>query len=160
MTRAEWAKRKGRSAKWIAKERRLALYLRGDFRCAYCLKDLARAKPSEIHLDHLVARAHGGTHHERNLVPACARCNCRKQHAKSWRAFVRELRGKSGGEDGPAERAIATFIIRRIERQRRRKLNMALAKSIVTGKTTESTTTRSSATSRSSTTTNQEESER
>jgi hypothetical protein len=66
--------------------RRLAIYLRDGFLCAYCGTDLHSANRRDVTLDHLVAQIHGGSHHESNLVTACHTCNSKRQH-KPWRAF-------------------------------------------------------------------------
>lgn len=67
--------KKMNGGKWIRPERRLAIYLRDDFRCLYCLKDLRDATPTDLTLDHLKCRVDGGTNHESNLVTACRSCN-------------------------------------------------------------------------------------
>lgn len=66
------------SGHWISKQRRLAIYLRDNFTCAYCLKNLHDADPRDITLDHLVCRVDGGNHSETNLITACHRCNSRR----------------------------------------------------------------------------------
>lgn len=45
---------------------------RDGSRCHACGK---KCKPEEIHLDHLVPLARGGTHAPENIRVACARCN-------------------------------------------------------------------------------------
>ena len=53
---AAWNARKGRSSSWITKVRRLAIYLRDGFRCAYCGADLSQVAPRGLGLDHLTPR--------------------------------------------------------------------------------------------------------
>ena len=50
---------------------------RAGNRCEYCL---LRQEDCEIlhHIEHIVARQHGGSHDDGNLAPACHRCNLRK----------------------------------------------------------------------------------
>lgn len=60
----------------VRKDLRLAIYLRDDFRCLYCLEDLRDAAPSDISLDHLVCQSDGGSNEPSNLVTACRHCNC------------------------------------------------------------------------------------
>lgn len=65
--------------RWIRPEKRLAIYLRDSFRCVYCLEDLRSADPRDVTLDHVKAKADGGSNHESNLVTACRHCNnCRQ----------------------------------------------------------------------------------
>lgn len=46
-------------------------------RCHACGK---KCRPDEIHLDHLVPLARGGTHALENIAVACARCNVSRRH--------------------------------------------------------------------------------
>ena len=116
MTRSEYAARPGRSSNWIPKSRRLAIYIRDGFACAYCGRDLRSAKPCEISLDHLKAREHDGGHESANLVTACNRCNSARQ-SKLWHKYA------VGG-------AVA-----RIKQLRRRTPNIELARAILRGET-------------------------
>jgi hypothetical protein len=66
-----------RSSSWnslraLGPARRCAIILRGESRCAWCAAELTR---ETVEIDHVVARALGGTDADRNLVPACATCN-------------------------------------------------------------------------------------
>jgi 5-methylcytosine-specific restriction endonuclease McrA len=65
--------------RWIRVEKRLAIYLRDSFRCVYCCKDLHGAEPTDVTLDHVKAKADGGTNHQSNLITACRACNCSRQ---------------------------------------------------------------------------------
>ena len=66
------------SGHWISRQRRLAIYLRDNFTCVYCLKNLHDADPRDISLDHIVCRIDGGSHHESNLITSCHRCNSKR----------------------------------------------------------------------------------
>lgn len=58
------------------KDLRLAIYLRDDFRCIYCLSDLRDAAPFDISLDHITPQSDGGSNEPSNMVTACRSCNC------------------------------------------------------------------------------------
>lgn len=82
------ARRDGRhqpKGQWIRREKRLALYLRDEFTCQYCGRNLHDAAPADITLDHLQARAAGGNNGESNLVTACRACNCARQDKPLYR---------------------------------------------------------------------------
>lgn len=115
MKRTEWANRPGRSSKWCAKPKRLAIYLRDRFACCYCGRDLSTAKPHEVALDHLIPRSNPrSTDDATNLVTACSRCNCARQ-------------------DRPWHQYATAGAVERITRQRRRVLNLPLARAILRG---------------------------
>ena len=61
--------------RWIRPERRLAIYIRDGFMCAYCGTDLRGVTAHEIQLDHLIPRSEGGNNTNENLVTACRACN-------------------------------------------------------------------------------------
>jgi 5-methylcytosine-specific restriction endonuclease McrA len=101
-------------SKWITRERRLALYIRDGFACAYCGTDLRNARPAEVTLDHLVCRVSGGGNESANLVTACRSCN--------------SSRGDRSYEDfapGGAQDRIAHLIAQPV--------NIELAKAIIAG---------------------------
>ena len=75
-------------SKWIRRDKRLAIYLRDGFRCAYCGRDLAGAPAREITLDHLTA-GHAD-HRETNLVMACRSCNSSRQDTPLTRWIGRD----------------------------------------------------------------------
>lgn len=102
-------------SKWIRKDRRLALYLRDEFRCAYCERDLRDARREEVTLDHLIPRCEGGGNENANLVTACLRCNSQRGDAP-WREYAQ------GG-------------VARIEQLLARPVNRDLAKAIIAGHT-------------------------
>ncbi len=85
-------------AKWIRREKRLAIYARDGFKCAYC------GSSHKLHLDHLNPRSNGGNHKARNLITACAVCNMRRGNTPWW------------------EFADTGDVITRIKRQRRRSI--------------------------------------
>lgn len=62
-------------SKWIRPEKRLAIYIRDGFECAYCGTDLRDAAPASVTLDHLTPRSLGGANDATNLVTACRACN-------------------------------------------------------------------------------------
>ncbi len=108
-------KRNGNAAnnggKWLRPDKRLALYLRDGFCCAYC-GAVMETGDTLLTIDHIVAQDLGGSNHESNLVVACKCCNSMKQ-AKSVKAFLACL----------AERGVdVSEVPARIRRVTRRKL--------------------------------------
>lgn len=65
---------------WLRRDKRLAIYMRDDWRCIYCQKSLKRCRPKYRTLDHVVPTLLGGSNHESNLVTCCKSCNDRKQN--------------------------------------------------------------------------------
>jgi 5-methylcytosine-specific restriction endonuclease McrA len=114
MTRAEHAKRPGRSSRWITPRNRLAIYIRDGFACCYCGRDLRNARPNDVGLDHLKPQSQGGGHEHSNLVTACFSCN----------------RGRSVT---PWHRYATPGAVTRIKRLRRRACNLNLASAILRG---------------------------
>ncbi len=104
----------GSGSGWIVKSRRLAIYLRDGFVCQYCGRDLHRANPREVTLDHLRPQCRGGGHESRNLITACGTCNFRRQD-QPWCQYA---------PGGAVERITKT--IRRVP-------NLALAKAVLAG---------------------------
>jgi hypothetical protein len=78
---------KFRKCGWLKKNKRLALYLRDSFTCAFCGINMRGMDARLITVDHLTPRAKKGTNKETNLTTACLRCNCQKQD-KSLPSFV------------------------------------------------------------------------
>ena len=122
----------GKGSGWLPRWRRLAIYIRDSFTCAYCGKNLSKAHPREVSLDHLKCQANGGSHHETNLVTACLSCNSRRQHMP-WSAFIYL---------NTPDIEMARFLATRIRRIRRHKLNTKLAKEIIRGRQTSTGVTR------------------
>lgn len=54
---------------------RQALFARDDHRCQYCGR---RFPMSQLSIDHVIPRSHGGTSTWENMVCACLKCNVRK----------------------------------------------------------------------------------
>ncbi len=101
---------------WIVPARRLAIYIRDGFACAYCGTDLKNAAPRDVTLDHLLPRSLGGSNASGNLVTACRSCNSSRGN-KAWMDFA------PGGA------------IERITRLQIAYVNVPLAKSIIAGDT-------------------------
>lgn len=102
--------------KWIRAEKRLAIYLRDGFCCGYCGKDLHRACKGQISLDHLRPRSEGGSNEATNLITACLSCNVARG-TEPWHRYA------TGGAR------------ERIMRQRRLRIDVAAAKTLINGST-------------------------
>ena len=100
------------SGSWITSKRRQGIYDRDHHRCVYCDTDLTDASSNEITLDHLLARALGGTNASRNLVTCCKSCNSAK-NTLSVTKFIERL-GEQGHDGEVVEK--------RIRNARRRKV--------------------------------------
>lgn len=59
---------------WIRRDKRLAIYLRDGFACAYC-NAKAESPGVMLSLDHLICRSAGGGNNASNLITACMKCN-------------------------------------------------------------------------------------
>lgn len=68
--------------KWIRNEKRLAIYLRDEFHCVYCNKNLHNSDPFDITLDHVKCRSRRGSNSETNLITACRSCNSSRGNTK------------------------------------------------------------------------------
>lgn len=84
------ARTRNQGSKWIRPEKRLALYARDGFCCAYCGAGVEDG--AALTLDHLVACELGGTNEADNLVTACLSCNSAKQDltTRAWFATLRD----------------------------------------------------------------------
>lgn len=97
---------KVRSAgKWIAKNKRWAIYFRDQCTCVYCGKGLSDG--AVLSLDHIEAWSKGNkkgkaNNQHTNLVTCCLTCNSRKSD-KSMRAWYKQLRGEGYNEDAIKE---------------------------------------------------------
>ena len=69
---------------WIRRDKRLAIYLRDQFQCVYCHRNLANAPARKRTLDHIIPVARGGTNDAVNLCTACTTCNERKSNKTAW----------------------------------------------------------------------------
>lgn len=78
--------------RWIRVEKRLALYLRDNFTCQICKRDLHSADPFAITLDHYTPKAHGGSNHESNLFTCCRSCNSSRQVSAFTKAQDRRVK--------------------------------------------------------------------
>lgn len=59
----------------LSKKRRFAILRRDDFTCQYC----GRSSPEvQLHVDHVIPVAVGGTNRRQNLVTSCQDCNLGK----------------------------------------------------------------------------------
>lgn len=72
----ERARNQRQGAKWIRRERRLALYIRDGLACVYCGDGIEDG--ATLTLDHCKPNAQGGCNGNANLVTACKRCNERR----------------------------------------------------------------------------------
>lgn len=100
--------------KWCRRDKRLAIYLRDGFACAYCGRDLRSMAPRDVTLDHLIPVSEGGNNAPLNLVTSCRSCNC-SRGARPWREFA----------PGGAQERIEELVVR--------PLNRELAKAIISG---------------------------
>lgn len=101
------------SSSWIRREKRIAIYLRDNYRCIYCNKDLKNADNQNITLDHIKPRSQGGSNRHTNLITCCKQCNStrsnkpirqfttkeivrkiRKQRYKSIRKYINIVKGR------------------------------------------------------------------
>lgn len=60
-------------AKWLSRERRLALYTRDGLACVYC--GAAVEDGAQLSLDHVIPHCQGGDNKSTNLLTSCKRCN-------------------------------------------------------------------------------------
>src|SRR5690349_8785946 len=77
--KGRWKMNKNGS-RWLPKWKRLAIYMRDNFSCAYCGRNLKDAPYREVTLDHLECRVNGGNHNEDNLITARLSCNSARRH--------------------------------------------------------------------------------
>ena len=114
--------------KWLRPEKRLAIYLRDGFLCAYCLRNLADAPANQRTIDHVIPVKLGGTNHEDNLCLACKKCNDTKQDRSAWEFLARDLQPTNAT-------TTAAFVHRRTRLLRLldTPINRILAKTIITG---------------------------
>jgi hypothetical protein len=64
---------KYQGAKWITRERRLALYVRDGLACVYCGSSMEEG--TLLTLDHIIPHCNGGTNQSDNLITSCLKCN-------------------------------------------------------------------------------------
>lgn len=82
------------TGQWIRSDLRLAIYLRDEFHCVYCGKNLHGVDPFDITLDHIKPFSMGGSNNPSNLITACRYCNCARG-AKLLSTFDDECTRKS-----------------------------------------------------------------
>lgn len=112
-------RKNGQGSKWIRPEKRLAIYLRDGFCCAYC--GATQEGGAVLSLDHRIACELGGDNSEKNLITCCVSCNSAKKDltTRAWFAVLRE-RGVDVSKIGP-----------RIRRLCARPLDMEAARAII-----------------------------
>ena len=67
-------RRNWNGAKWVRRERRLAIYMRDGLACVWCGSGLEDDGVT-LSLDHVVPVSKGGRNNSRNLVTSCRKCN-------------------------------------------------------------------------------------
>ena len=82
------ARNSTQGAKWIRREKRLAIYLRDGLACAYC--GVGIEDGAILTLDHLTPNAKGGSNASDNLVTCCHRCNSARG-TRPVRTFTRAV---------------------------------------------------------------------
>lgn len=85
----------------ISNKRRLLVFKKTDFHCAYCGKSLKERcsgnanvwfTSDEATIDHIVSRSNGGGNNIENLLPCCRGCNLSKgkkslEEFRWWKTF-------------------------------------------------------------------------
>ena len=107
-------------AKWIRREKRLAIYIRDGLACAYCgfsLEDGAM-----LTLDHINPSSKGGSNDENNLVTCCHKCNSSRQD-RPVAKFIRDVAGYVNRD--------AEVIAKHVRNCTRRKIDVAGAREII-----------------------------
>lgn len=104
---AAWDARSGRSAKFVRRSLRLAIYLRDGFDCVFCAGVFPLGR--DLTLDHVVPRTDGGSNLASNLVTACFACNFERQNTP---LRARELRRAAAACAKPVDRAAALRLLR------------------------------------------------
>jgi 5-methylcytosine-specific restriction endonuclease McrA len=113
---------RNQGSKWIRPAKRLAIYARDGFACAYCGATVEG--DARLTLDHVVPCELGGTNDASNLVTACLSCNSAKQDAttREWFAALRD-------------RGIDTDLVgARVRKLTARALDLALGHSLLTAR--------------------------
>lgn len=92
MTRAEWARRRGRSSSSVRRSLRMAIYARDHFDCVYCRLVFPLCTDGRgLTLDHVKPRSRGGRNTAANLVTACKRCNSSRGNRPLTRKQLRRV---------------------------------------------------------------------
>ena len=79
---------KYQGAKWISRERRLAIYIRDGLACVYCGSSMEDG--ISLTLDHIIPHANGGSTASDNLVTSCMKCNSSRGD-RPVPAFIRSV---------------------------------------------------------------------
>ena len=106
---------------WIAKNTRLAIYLRDGMACAYCAATIEDG--AQLTLDHVKCYSKGGSNDPANLVTCCSKCNS-SRGARSLSVFADAVAGYVGHGTTGAD------IVRHVRNCRNRKLPRELARGI------------------------------
>ena len=107
---------------WIRPAKRLAIYLRDGLACCYCgasVEDGVR-----LTLDHLRCYSTGGSHDATNIITSCHTCNSRRG-TRPWKQFATAVALYLN------HGVTAEHIIAHVGKVRRRKLDIAAAKSLL-----------------------------
>lgn len=112
---------------WIRPEKRLALYLRDGLACSWCGRGVEE-EDITLTLDHLRPVSRGGGNGASNLVTSCRRCNS----ARGDRPMRRFAEAVSLFEETDS----APEILRRIRRNRTRRVPLREAKKIIASRST------------------------
>lgn len=102
---------------WIRPATRLAIYMRDDMTCVWCLKSVRHG--ARLTLDHVRPVTKGGDNAPSNLITACSRCNVRRYN-KGIRSFATKLARESHIE--PFAERVAHETVKRVRNARRRTL--------------------------------------
>lgn len=101
------ARTRNQGSKWIRPAKRLAIYARDGFACAYCGATVEEG--TTLTLDHVVACELGGSNEATNLVTCCLSCNSSKQDSttREWFVALRD-RGIDTAKVGPRVRRLTS----------------------------------------------------
>lgn len=104
----------------VAKGKRYALYIRDEWTCPYCSRDLGLGNVADYErtLDHIRPNSKGGSTDSANLVLCCNSCNSARG-SKSVREFAYYLAGGLNYSPENAEVFVAK-VVTRINKRRRR----------------------------------------
>jgi len=108
-------------AKWIRREKRLAIYIRDGLCCCYCGASVEDG--TALTLDHIKPRGKGGSHDQTNLVTSCLRCNSARGD-RPLATFARAVAEYCNDRT-------ADQIVKTVNRLRRRVLDVPAAKALI-----------------------------
>lgn len=109
-------------SKWIRPEKRLAIYARDGFCCAYCGASVEDG--AQLTIDHVRPASKGGSNNATNLVCCCSKCNSSRGN-RSVAVFARAVAQYLNHD------ATADEIIRHIHNATRRALPLDDAKALI-----------------------------